>query len=100
MLGDLPGRTGRGIRLVLFPVAAAGSMALTIYTAQAIGLAITRDIASGGADVWFYPEPTLAVLILAALVFATLWRALLGAGPLERLLRLLSTLPPPRRART
>ncbi|HWM34463.1 MAG TPA: DUF418 domain-containing protein [Pseudolysinimonas sp.] len=100
VLGDVPGRAGRGIRLVLFPVAAAGSMALTIYTAQAIGLAITRNIVSGGAEVWFYPEPTLAVLILATLVIATLWRVCIGAGPLERLLRLLSTLPPPRRVRT
>ena len=96
LLGDVPGRTGRGIRLVLFPVAAAGSMALTLYTTQAIGLAITRNAVREGTEPWVYPDATLPVLIVAALLVGTLWRLLLGAGPLERLTRLVSTLPEPR----
>jgi uncharacterized membrane protein YeiB len=96
LAGEVPGRAGRGIRFALYPVAAAGGMALTLYTAQAIGLAITRDAVSGGSAEWSYPEPTLAVLIAAALLVGTLWRLLLGAGPLERLMRLLTSLPEPR----
>lgn len=100
LVGDLPGRAGRGIRFVLFPVAAAGSMVLTLYTAQAVALAIIRNVVRGDAEYWSYPDPTLAVLITAGLLIGTLWRLFLGAGPLERLLRLLTTLPDPRRSHT
>jgi uncharacterized membrane protein YeiB len=99
LAGDLPGRAGRGIRFVLFPVAAAGSMVLTLYTAQAIALAIARNAVRGDSEYWFYPDATLAVLIVAALLVGTLWRLFLGAGPLERLLRVLTALPDPRRSR-
>jgi uncharacterized membrane protein YeiB len=98
LAGELPGRLGRGIRIVLYPIAAAGSMALSLYTAHALALAITRGIVSGGSEDWFYPDATLAVLIVSALLIGTLWRRFLGAGPLERLLRLLTALPEPRRA--
>jgi hypothetical protein len=98
LIGDLPGRGGRGIRIALYPVAAAGGMALTLYTAHAIGLAVTRDLVSGGAERWQYPSGTLVILIVAALAVATLWRLLLGAGPLERLLRLIGRLASPRRS--
>lgn len=100
LLGDLPGRAGRGIRFVLYPVAAAGGMALSIYTAHAIALALVRDAVSAGSDRWTYPDAVLPVLIVSALVVGTLWRRFLGAGPLERLLRLLSGLVQPRRPRT
>jgi hypothetical protein len=100
LAGDLPGVAGRGIRLVLYPVAAAGGMALTLYVVQAIALAITRDLVSGGAERWEYPAGTLAVLVVASLTVGTLWRLGLGAGPLERLLRLVSALASPRAART
>ncbi|HTL41166.1 MAG TPA: DUF418 domain-containing protein [Pseudolysinimonas sp.] len=96
LIGDLPGRGGRGIRIALYPVAAAGAMALTLYTAHAIGLAVTRDLVSGGGERWQYPPATLAILIVAALAIATAWRLLLGAGPLENLLRLISRLAGPR----
>jgi len=99
LLGDVPGRPGRGIRFVLYPVAAAGGMALSIYTAHAIALALVRDAVSGGSDRWTYPDAVLPVLIVSALVVATLWRRFLGAGPIERLLRLLSGLVQPRRPR-
>jgi uncharacterized membrane protein YeiB len=96
LVAGVPGAAGRGIRFVLFPVAAAGGMALTLYTAQAIALAITRQVVSGGAERWMYPDATLAVLVAVALLVGTVWRLLLGAGPLERLLRLVSGLAFPR----
>jgi uncharacterized membrane protein len=63
-------------RRVMTPVAAAGSMTLTLYTAHVLLLA------SGWlpAD----PEISYAVQVVAVLVAATVWRRLLGRGPLER----------------
>ena len=90
LLGSLPEPAGRGIRFVLFPVAAAGGMALSLYTAQAIALTIVREANRIDAERWVYPEATLPVLIVSALVIGTLWRLFLGAGPLERLLRWLT----------
>jgi uncharacterized membrane protein YeiB len=72
-------------------------MALSIYTAHAIALALVRDAVSGGADRWTYPHATLPVLIVATLLVATLWRVFQGAGPIERLLRLLTRLARPPR---
>ena len=96
LVGSLSGRAGRGIRIVLYPVAAAGSMALTLYTAQALVLAVVRQIVSGGADRWFYPDATLGVLIVSALLIGTLWRRFIGQGPLEWLLKRISGLAAPR----
>jgi hypothetical protein len=100
LLGSLPGAAGRGIRFALFPVAATGAMVLTLYTAQAVALTIVRAIVSGGSARWSYPDPTLPVLIVSALLIGTVWRLTLGAGPLERLFRLLSGLAAPTRPRT
>jgi hypothetical protein len=100
LLGDLPGAAGRGIRWLLYPVAAAGGMVLSLYTAHAIALALVRQVVSGGAERWQYPDLILPVLIVAALVIGTLWRRFLGAGPLERLLKLISSLAAPRVRRT
>jgi len=97
LVGDLPGRAGRGIRILLYPVAAAGGMALSIYTAHAIALSLVREAVSGGAERWEYPDAVLPILIVSALVVGTLWRRFLGAGPLERLLKLLSGLMVPSR---
>jgi len=76
-------------RWILAPVAAAGSMPLTLYTAHAIALALVRetgvleDDAQGSGLV-------LAALVVTALVFATLWRRFVGSGPLEAGLRRLT----------
>jgi uncharacterized membrane protein YeiB len=78
-------------RLALHPVASAGSMPLTIYTLQILLLA--GCVAFGGSVAWVpdYPGfPLMAMLIVASLLFSEAWRHFLGAGPLERMLRLLS----------
>ncbi|TFD50420.1 DUF418 domain-containing protein [Cryobacterium sp. Hh11] len=80
-------RVGTGIRAVLAPVGAAGSMALTVYTLQIITLAVfavLRDETGGAVE---YPGwPLLIGMTIVSLLFATFWRAFLGNGPLERLL--------------
>ncbi|MCX5601202.1 heparan-alpha-glucosaminide N-acetyltransferase domain-containing protein [Streptomyces phaeochromogenes] len=70
----------RTLRRPLYPVAAAGTMALTLYTAHAVALAFTQN--------YLYEQPTrlYGVLVGGALVFAIAWRRWLGQGPLERLL--------------
>jgi uncharacterized membrane protein len=61
---------------LLQPLAAAGSMVLTLYSAHLVVLA------SGFLD----DDPALlyVVLVVAALTFAWVWRRVLGRGPLER----------------
>lgn len=82
-------QVARVLRAVLSPVAAAGAMALTLYTAQAIALAIVR-ITLPDPDRWQVPGWTFAALAIAALGFAVIWRRLVGTGPLEAALRALT----------
>jgi hypothetical protein len=94
-LSLLDSATGRGerparvLRFLLAPVAAAGAMALTLYTAHAIVLAIVRATAPD-PDRWLVPVWTFPALALTALVAATLWRRFVGPGPLEAGLRALT----------
>ncbi|MBB1255985.1 heparan-alpha-glucosaminide N-acetyltransferase domain-containing protein [Streptomyces alkaliterrae] len=72
------------VRRPLYPVAAAGSMALTLYAGHAIALKIAADNDVEQSAKGF------ALLTLGALVFAVVWRRWLKQGPLERLLTSLS----------
>lgn len=81
----------RVLRFVLSPVAAAGAMALTVYTAHAIALTIIRATAED-PERWQVPEWTFPALAIGSLVFATLWRRFVGTGPLEAGLRGLTRL--------
>ncbi|WP_281860417.1 heparan-alpha-glucosaminide N-acetyltransferase domain-containing protein [Salana multivorans] len=71
---------------LLWPLATAGAMSLTIYAGQIVVIAILGPMAV------FYPESNVPLLALAlgSIVFACVWRPLLGQGPLERLLKLAS----------
>jgi uncharacterized membrane protein len=81
-------RAGRLWRSALAPLAAAGSMTLTLYTAHVLLVAselLPKD-----------PETSYGLQVGAALVVALLWRRTLGQGPLERVVGLLAR--PARRA--
>jgi len=71
---------------VTWPLAAAGSMTLTLYTAQVVAIAIV------GADIVFRPS-NVAWLALCgmSLGFACLWRWRMGQGPLENVFTSVST---------
>lgn len=84
-------RVARILRFLLAPVAAAGAMALTLYTAHAVVLAIIRWTSSD-PDRWQVPGWTFLALALTTLVVATLWRRFIGTGPLEAGLRALTRL--------
>jgi hypothetical protein len=74
----------RAARAVLFPLQAAGSMPLSIYTAQVLVIAAVPLLRQNG-DVYAPSEAiTLFVCLAAAsLLLATLWRLLFAQGPLE-----------------
>lgn len=82
-------RVARVIRVLLAPVAAAGAMALTLYTAHAIVLAIIHATA-GNPERWQEPQWAFPALCAGSLAVATLWRRFIGAGPLEAGLRTLT----------
>jgi uncharacterized membrane protein YeiB len=64
---------------LLYPLASVGALALSVYTAQIVALAVL--------DVEFAEDWGRWVrFTLTALLLATVWRLRLGRGPLERLL--------------
>jgi uncharacterized membrane protein YeiB len=65
------------IARLLRPLAAAGAMTLTLYTAHLLVLA------TGVLD--DAPEVLYLLLVVAALIFAAYWQRRFGQGPLERL---------------
>jgi uncharacterized membrane protein len=62
---------------VVTPLAAAGSMPLTLYSLHVVVLAVVDDVSPGRS--WLAQA-------VAALVLATAWRRWVGRGPLEALL--------------
>lgn len=90
------GSFGGIIRTVSRPLAATGSMALTIYTVQIVALAIAADLRDTVGLVEYPGWPLLIGLTSASIVFASVWRRLLGNGPLERLMTMMTRVPPPK----
>lgn len=73
---------GRAVGSVLWPIAAAGSMPLTLYTAHLLLL-----------EAPFMPDSAMAafgVQLVALLGFALLWRRDFARGPLEEVVRALA----------
>lgn len=83
------GALARTLRSILWPIAATGSMALTVYTLQIIALAVM----AGGTEIDYPGWPLLVGMLLLTFLGAGLWRQLLGKGPLERLLAWLTRAP-------
>ncbi|WP_084102475.1 heparan-alpha-glucosaminide N-acetyltransferase domain-containing protein [Demequina sp. NBRC 110051] len=76
----------RRARGLVWPLLAVGSMALTAYVAHLIVI-----VAVGTEIVWQPSNVSLVALWLGIIVFCSLWRWRLGAGPLERWLTAWST---------
>jgi uncharacterized membrane protein YeiB len=68
-------------RRLLYPLAAVGSMALSAYTAHVVIVFVIGDSAFTQTDNGLY-----LAFVLGALVLCSVWTAVLGRGPLERLL--------------
>lgn len=75
----LVGGLGRPVLRVLAPLAAVGSMALTVYCLQIVAIWAWEDPLLTGPG-----NGELLALIVGSLVFATVWRWSFGRGPLER----------------
>lgn len=69
----------RPVLRVLAPLAAVGSMALTVYCLQIVAIWAWEDPLMTGTG-----NGELLLLVVASLVFATVWRWSFGRGPLER----------------
>ncbi|GAA4831924.1 heparan-alpha-glucosaminide N-acetyltransferase domain-containing protein [Saccharopolyspora rosea] len=80
---------GDRVRALLAPLAAVGSMALTVYVVQAVALKIIEDNAR--ESLVQLPWLPLTGLVVGSLVLCGLWRPFLGRGPLEWLLHRTST---------
>ncbi|MBC7292228.1 MAG: DUF1624 domain-containing protein [Actinotalea sp.] len=77
---------GRRVPVLLTPLAATGALALTAYVAHVAAIAVLGDEA-----VWGPGNGDLVAFVVVTLVLTTAWRALLGRGPLERVLHEAST---------
>jgi uncharacterized membrane protein YeiB len=69
---------------VVFPLAAVGSMALTVYTCQVVAIWVIDAEEYVDNRLWL-------TFVLVSVALATAWRLTLGRGPLERLLTWSST---------
>src|SRR5690606_17720425 len=67
----------RVVRLVGVPLAAAGSMTLTLYAASVLFMSSDLDV--------YEPMAGFLVQVAAGVVFAVMWRKAMGKGPLESL---------------
>ena len=75
-----PTPAGRAAGAVLSPLAAAGAMSLTVYTAQIVAIFVL-----GNQVVWAPTSNAVLVwFVVLALGGAWLWRRLVGRGPLEQ----------------
>jgi uncharacterized membrane protein len=78
---------GDRLPVLTAPVGAVGSLGLSVYTAHVVviwALLAVDPLTTQGFGIWL-------VFVAGALVAATVWRARLGRGPLERLLTWSST---------
>ena len=80
-------------RRVLAPVIAAGSMPLTIYTGQLVVLALWLGDPAAGYPPSIRSWTLLTGLVIGSLLFAMLWRRLVGQGPLEESMSRLTRVP-------
>jgi uncharacterized membrane protein YeiB len=92
LTGPALGVVGRGIRFALAPVGAMGSMPLSIYTGQILVIA-SFYIAAGRPFVVYDSWALVAWLIIGSALFALTWRRFVGPGPLEWVMRQLTSPP-------
>jgi hypothetical protein len=81
------GEAGKVAGRILYPLAAAGAMPLTVYTVHVLVLATWYILDPAG---WAPDSTTWTIFAIATLVIAPVWRITVGQGPLERAFSLLS----------
>lgn len=94
-------RVRRLSRGVLWPLRAVGSMPLTIYTAQIIGIAVAVEVIPHEEWLGWQSVPLFFVFAIPSLVLACLWKLVFTQGPLEWVFSRLTTHRPwPRRRKS
>ncbi|GAB3617995.1 hypothetical protein GCM10027416_25520 [Okibacterium endophyticum] len=80
----------RPLRIVLFPVAAVGQLALTAYSMHIVALFVLQATPEGSpfASLTYSPDTTAIFLwfAVATMICCTLWVLVIGRGPFESLL--------------
>ena len=88
------GRMHRAMRILLRPLSAQGEMALSVYTLHVLVLAAIWASPIGEADGGWVGTARgwliTASLLVGCAVFAIVWSRLLGTGPLERVVGVVS----------
>jgi hypothetical protein len=99
--GRSPARWHHVVRTIARPLAATGSMPLTLYSAQIIAIALIVHLSPAGGDgLAWQATPLFFALAVPAVVFATIWSLRFRQGPLEWLVSRLSTQRPWREPRS
>ncbi|QVQ54605.1 hypothetical protein J4H86_01605 [Spiractinospora alimapuensis] len=74
---------GPYLRGVGYPLAAVGACALTVYVGHIVVIWVTDNGWLSGTPLWWAQAEVAWTVLLGSLVFATVWRLLVGRGPLE-----------------
>jgi len=79
-------RRAHAVAWAIAPVAAAGSMPLSVYALHLVAIAVLRNGPAGLMD----GAGTAVAFVLGAIGFAAVWSRFIGRGPLEAMLTVLS----------
>ncbi|GAA4936628.1 heparan-alpha-glucosaminide N-acetyltransferase domain-containing protein [Streptomonospora halophila] len=79
------------LRRVGYPLAAVGSLALTVYVGHVLLIWVAENGLWQGTPLQWVTDDLALTLLVGALGGATLWRLALGRGPLERPLHTVSS---------
>ena len=84
---NAPKRVRSVVSTALYPLRAAGAMPVTLYTAQVLAIAAWIHTPAGdGPFLSWQSVPLFVTLLVASLLFASLWLAVFTQGPLEWLI--------------
>ena len=67
-------------RVLLYPLAAVGALALTAYAGHFVGIALLGSYAEYSTEYTVFLQ-----FLVVTIIFCVVWRALFGTGPLERI---------------
>lgn len=67
-------------RVLLYPLAAVGALALTAYAGHFVAIALLGSYAEYSTDYTVFLQ-----FLVVAIIFCVVWRAIFGTGPLERI---------------
>lgn len=87
---------GPAVQRALAPLIAMGAMPLTIYAAQLVVLAVWLLTPAAGEPPGIASWPLLTALVVGSAAFSMFWRRRVGRGPLEWVVRTLTTIGPAR----